>query len=180
MSRTRDNKADRHHCEQAVAKYLKAIEFDPNNASAHAMLAEKYRKLGRMEAAIHEFRIAIGLYPHGPQSQRWKSQLRELLQEQCGVQKHNFTVCHSCQADLPMGSKTCSRCGSTLQMGFFEWLAKPQNFREVGRETVVVTMLVVTLFTIFSSLPLEWKACLLCAAVIVGGYYFLRGIGGSR
>ena len=65
-------------------------------------------------------------------------------------------------------------------MNFFQWLSQPENYKDVGRQTVLVTMIVVLLGATFSSLSLEWKACVMCATVIVGGYYFLRAFNGDR
>jgi ribosomal protein L40E len=176
---SRVNKAQMRQWEDDIAKYRQAIEFDANNASAHAMLAETYLQAGQREAAIHEFRTAIGLSPHGPHTAKWKSRLRTTLETEAGVNRFDFTVCHHCEADMPTGTKRCTRCGTPLRMNFFEWLAQPAVYKDVGRQTAIVTSIVIILLTVFSSLSLEWKACVLCATVIVGAYYFLRGVGGT-
>lgn len=175
---SRRNSEQKRQTEEAIAKYQHAINFNPENSGAHAMLAETYFEAGRYDEAIHEFRTAIGLSPHGPHATKWKTSLRKALEAQAGFDRHDFTVCHRCQADMPTNAKACSRCGTRLRMGFMEWLCQPEVLKDVGRQTAVATSIAVILLTIFSSLSLEWKACVMCATVIVGGYYALRGIGG--
>ena len=173
------NSEAKRQTEADIAKYQQAIGFNPENSGAHAMLGETYYKAGRYDEAIHEFRTAINLSPHGPHSTKWKSNLRKALELQAGAKPYEFSVCHRCQADMPVDAKACSRCGTRLRMGFVEWLVQPEILKDVGRQTAVATSIAVILLTIFSSLSLEWKACVMCATVIVGGYYTLRGIGGG-
>ncbi len=166
--------------DEDIEKYQRAIAFDPRNASAHAFLAQKFVEYRRYDEAIAEYQQAIHYMPDGPNTAKWKSQLRDVLELQQGVTKHDFIVCHVCHADLPTGTKTCPRCGAILHMGFIEWFAQPENFKSIIRQTVITMLVFAVLWAIFSTLPLEVKGCVLCAAAIVGGFYFLRGIEGRR
>ncbi|MDF2441451.1 MAG: hypothetical protein JWN98_2435 [Abditibacteriota bacterium] len=172
------NSEAKRHIEAEIAKYQCAIGVNPENSSAHAMLGETYYKAGRYDEAIHEFRTAINLSPHGPHSTKWKSNLRKALELQAGAKPYDFAVCDRCRADVPTDARACPRCGTRLRMGFVEWLLQPEVLKDVGRQTAVATSIAIILLVVFSSLSLEWKACVMCATVIVGGYYALRGIGG--
>jgi cytochrome c-type biogenesis protein CcmH/NrfG len=44
----------------------RAIEYDPNNRSAHYLLAQLLQQTGRLEEAKREFAIAERLQPAGP------------------------------------------------------------------------------------------------------------------
>jgi cytochrome c-type biogenesis protein CcmH/NrfG len=44
----------------------RAIEYDPNNRSAHYLLAQLLQQAGRVEEAKREFAIAERLQPPGP------------------------------------------------------------------------------------------------------------------
>lgn len=161
-----------------IARYEQALQHDPNNASFHALLAEQYLANRQVEQAIHEWRTAIGLSPENIQAQQWKSKLRRALETQAGHDSYNFTVCYQCQADMPTNAKQCARCGAILKMSFGEYATRPENLKAVARPTLVATAIALVLLTIFSSLSLEWKVCIVCSSSIVGAYYLLRSIGG--
>lgn len=170
--------------EESVAKYQGAIAFDGTNAGAHAALAQTYFEAGELDAAIHEWRLAIGSSPHGPQSRGWKTRLKGALEMQGRLAQGlpadgfaDFKVCHKCQFDVPSASKTCSRCGATLEMGFVEWSLKPENRRNIWREAWPMILVVSVVVMVSWGFSLEVKACLIMATVMVGGFYFLRGIG---
>lgn len=179
MQRARESRDVREWRDEEIARYESALERDPNNASFHALLAEKLVEAGRREEAIHEFRTAIGLSPHSPQTVQWKTHLRKTLETQAGRDTFNFTVCDNCEADMPVGTRVCTRCGNVMRMGFLEWVAKPENYRSIARQAAVPICIAIILFTVFSALSLEWKACVICACVIVGGWSFLRFLGGG-
>lgn len=163
-----------------IAKYQAALQHDPNNASACGFLGDAYFKQGRYELAIPAYEKAIRLRPGTEQSVRWQRRLQDAQQAKGGVSGHsqlNFAVCHGCQRDVPAQAMVCPRCGTTLQMGMLQWLAKPEIYRDVMRATVGAMLFLIILTAVLSALPLEVKACVAMATVIVGAYYFLRGIG---
>lgn len=174
----RESKALRQMRQDDIARYEQALQHDPNNASFHALLADKYLTDGRTDQAIHEWRTAIGLSPENAQAQQWKSKLRRALEVQTGHNAYDFTVCYQCQADMPTNAKQCSRCGAILKMGFIRWATRSENLKSVARPTLVATLITLVLLTIFSSLSLEWKVCIVCSSSIVFAYYLLRGMGG--
>lgn len=175
---SRESKALRQMRQDDIARYEQALQHDPNNASFHALLADQYLADGRQEQAIHEWRTAISLSPENIQAQQWKTKLRRALEAQAGHDSYDFTVCYQCQADMPTGVKQCARCGAILKMGFVAWVMRPENLKSVVRPTFVATVITLILLTIFSSLSLEWKVCIVCSSSIVGAYYLLRSIGG--
>lgn len=65
----------RRNFQQAEAKCIEALRRFPNNASAHAMLAEVYEAEGRLDDAIEWLRMALDL---DPDSQRLKRRLAKL------------------------------------------------------------------------------------------------------
>ena len=159
-----------------IAKYQRAIQFDPKNAAAHSFLADAYAQSGLYDEAIEEYQKAIELDPHHAHAERWK--LQKAIDAKQGKTRLRIIVCDECQGETPHGNKVCAHCGATLRMGFFEWLAQPETLKTVTKQTVVVLLVLTILYTAFSALPLEWKGCVICASAIVGGYYLLKGIGG--
>ena len=166
--------------DEDIQKYQSAIAFDPRNASAHAFLAARYVECGRYAEAIAEYQQALGYLPDGPSSGKWKRQLRDVMELQQGQPKPQLTVCDTCQVDLPVGTKSCPHCGAIQEMSFVQWFSQPENFKSIIQHTAMAMLLTAVLFSIFSALPLEVKACVLVASAIVGAFYFLRSIDGSR
>jgi tetratricopeptide (TPR) repeat protein len=177
-----------------IEKYRKALEFDPSNASAHRFLGDIYFKQDRYDDAIVEYKAAIKLDPHDVVALRRKLNyvLDLRLEAQHGhatlpgtnqpaaapsAPRQDVTMCPSCRMDTPSDGKTCVHCGEQLNMGFSEWLMQPDNFRDVMRQSTVAMVVAVILLTVFTSLPLEVKACVLCASALVGGVYLLRSTG---
>lgn len=164
---------------QAIAEY-------PDNAAAHASLAQLHWEAGELEAAIHHWRTAINISPQGPLTQGRKNQLKKALElqarQQQGLQGDGFAdfkVCERCNADVPVKARVCPACQNTLEMSFFEWIARKENYTDVARFAAPFIVVLWIVALIFAHLPLEYKACLMMAGVIVGAWYFLRGIGGS-
>jgi hypothetical protein len=157
-----------------ITKYRRAIEHDPDNASAYAFLGDALMKRGSYVAAIAQYERAMEL---NPRFESCKHKLARARQAADGVQyEARLIVCEGCRAENFISSKTCVRCGAPLQMGFGQWITKRDNARDVARVAVPSVCLAIALLAGFSSLPLEWKGCVLCATVIVGGWYGLRGL----
>ena len=163
-----------------IAKFQAAFAADPANATACGFLADAYRERGQYLMAIPAYEKAIALRPNSEQTIKWRRHLKESQDAKAGVVGHrdlNFEVCPNCQQDAPAHATVCPRCGATLQMTFAKWLAQPENYKAVAQATVSVMLVLAVLLAIFSVLPVEIKACVAVAAVIMGAYYFLRGIG---
>ncbi|MGM0556785.1 MAG: tetratricopeptide repeat protein [Myxococcota bacterium] len=65
--------------DQALRYAMRAVEINPDDATAHARLADVYRQMQKLEQAIKEYRIAIDL---DPKAFRHRMELAELLLEQ--------------------------------------------------------------------------------------------------
>jgi ribosomal protein L40E len=160
--------------DEDITKYRRAIEHDPDNASAYAFLGDALMKRGSYVAAISQYERAMDL---NPRFESCKHKLERARQAADGMQyETRVIVCENCKADNPASNKNCARCGTTLQMGFSQWITKRDNAREVARVAVPTICVAIALVTIVSSLPTEWKGCVLCAAAIIGGWYGLRSM----
>ena len=168
---------------------LVVIERDPTNAGAHAQLADLAYERQDLELAIHEWRTAINLLPHGPFTTSWKRKLRRTLDmhEQVArgerpkelLDMHEMRVCPRCDADVSPRARTCPNCGETLYMNPVEFLRQPDVAREWAKETAAFTLVLLCVGIVFMNVDLAWKGTLLISTAIVGGWYLLRGIGGE-
>jgi uncharacterized paraquat-inducible protein A len=172
--------------EEERAKWLKTSQRDPTNAGAHARLAEWDFVDGNLDDAIHHWRTAIGLLPQGPFTTEWKRKLKSALELQAMRERgekiagfHEVRACDKCEATMPANSKTCPRCGAVVRMDVMEFFTQPEVARSLAKETATVVLILFVLGTVFSSLPLEWKGCVLVSTAIVGAWYFLRAMDGN-
>jgi tetratricopeptide (TPR) repeat protein len=70
--------------DQALRYAMRAVEINPDDATAHARLADVYRQMQKLEQAVKEYRIAIDL---DPKAFRHYMELAALLMEQGEYQK---------------------------------------------------------------------------------------------
>ncbi len=158
--------------DQDLAKYRNAIAVDPNNASAHAFLADALMESKQYGEAVAEYETAVAL---SPRNETWHRKLKRALQEQAGQKiQTRLLVCSRCGKESATSAQSCARCGETLQMGFGRWLLQPDVGKDFARTAVPSICAALGLLAVFSALPLEWKGCVLCACAIVGAYYALR------
>jgi hypothetical protein len=176
LSGEMNKRALREMAQESIERYRGTLARDPRNAGAHAYLADAYMDCGRIEEAITSYRRAIELDPD--HTRRERSKLQKALEVQEGRERPSILVCDRCHGETPAREKVCAHCGATLRMSFFEWLAQPESMRAVTRQTVMVMLVITVLYTLFSTLPLEVKGCVLIATIMVGGFYFLRAIQG--
>lgn len=165
--------------DEDISKYRRAIEMDPNNAGAHVFLGDALMKRGSYVAAVAQYEAAISINPRSdhPHAESWNYKLRKAREAGAGIEVATRLIVCTCGAESPVSAKTCGRCGATLQMSFFKWLTQPGNMKDIVRVAVPAFCMVAAALAIFSSLPLEWKGCILMASAIVGGYFLLRAIG---
>lgn len=175
-----------HNYEQNVERFRFALSQDPANPAAHVALAQIHWQAQELEAAIHHWRMAINGSPDGPLTQGWKSQLKKALELQARREQGlkgdgfaDFKVCHRCRADIPTRARTCPECHNAVEMTFFEWLGKKENALDVARTAAPFVLVLSVVVLVVGQMPLEYKACIAMAAVIVGAWYFLRGLGGT-
>ncbi len=175
-----------HDYKERVERFGQAIAQNGDNAAAHASLAQVHWEAGELETAIHHWRTAVRVSPQSPLTQGRKTQLKKALALQAraaqGLQGDGFAdfkVCDRCDADVPKDARICPACQNILEMGFFEWITRRENALDVGRYAAPFIVVLWIVALIFAHLPLEYKACLMMAGVIVGAWYFLRAIGGN-
>ena len=75
-----------------LTRLRNAIAFDPENASAHALLGEKLLESRNYDAARTQIETAMRLLPEGAQTNRWKALLREVDRQECEAQKRRATL----------------------------------------------------------------------------------------
>jgi len=178
--------------EEDIEKYKRTLEFDPNNSAAHRLLAEIYYKQDRYDEAIDEYKAAIKLNPHDVQALRRKlNYVLELREEKRGAKAPvptapptngtqafprnvAITMCPACRRDTPSEGKTCVHCGAHINLNFGEWLLRPENHRDIIRQTAIAMLVAMILLTVFTALPLEVKGVVIIASLIVAAFYFLK------
>ena len=175
-----------HNYEQNVERFRFALAQDPANPAAHVALAQIHWQAEELPLAIHHWRMAINASPDGPLTQGWKSQLKKALELQARHEQGlkgdgfaDFKVCHRCQKDIPTRVRTCPECHNAVEMTFFEWLGKKENALDVARTAAPFVLVLSIVVLVMGQMPLEYKACIAMATVIVGAWYFLRGLGGT-
>jgi hypothetical protein len=177
VTRKANRRALRQMAYSRISGYLSAIARDPKIAAAYAYLGDAYMECGRLEEAIRAYEKAIELDPI--HSHRERAKLREAQEAKQGRTRSSILVCDVCRGEFPVGPKACVHCGARVRMSFFEWLAQPESIKAVTRQTVVVMLVLMILYAVFSTLPLEVKGCVIIASLFVGAFCFLRGIGGG-
>ncbi|HEY3375936.1 MAG TPA: tetratricopeptide repeat protein [Armatimonadota bacterium] len=161
-----------------MARYERALTFDPNNAAAHGLLADAYVERGRLEEATTEYERAIALDPERSAGERYK--LRKIQAQLAGAVRKPIRVCEQCSFETPADEAVCRRCGARLYLGFFAWIIQPENLKSVLKQSGIIMLVFLVLGITFSTLPLEIKGCVLMGTLIVGGYYGLRALGGNN
>lgn len=157
-----------------IERYERAIVFDATNAGAHAGLAEKLATLARRDEAIHEYRTAVRLMPNGPQTTRWKSELRALLDEEAGIDRYDFKVCDSCHRDMAKKQSTCPHCDAVQSVNFFVWAARPENALPTLRYVIAISLIIIFLFTFLGAVPLQVAGIVIMLLLPGVGWLVLR------
>jgi hypothetical protein len=176
--------------DEAIAEYKAAIKLNPHDVSALRRKLNYVLELREEELARHPHRAMVQralntgtavqpgpAAPGAPVAQSGNAPAQTGAPAPL-VRRHDVTMCPACRLDTPSASKTCVHCGEQINLGFVEWLARPENFRDLTRQFVVCMLVAVVLLAVFTALPIEVKACVLMASLAVGGFYFLRGLGG--
>jgi hypothetical protein len=157
--------------EEDIAKYRRALETNPQNWMAWREIGETYMKMNRYDDAIAAYKEAIRI--SAPDAEKLRRRLNQALDYRAGLPLADTIVCDECEAQTPKG-KTCLHCGAALEMNLLEWIFQRENVNDILKPTVVITAGVVASFAVFSALPLEVKAILVVASVIVGGFLIWR------
>ncbi len=98
--------------EDDLAKYRNAISIDPNNASAHAFLADALMESKQYGEAIAEYETAIAL---SPRYETWHRKLRRAMQAQSGyTAPTRLRPCRNCGLEATPKQKNCARCQTRI------------------------------------------------------------------
>lgn len=92
--------------QEDIARYRAAMDLDPRNVAAHSLLADTYRRLGKLERAIEEYRAALQLDPKLRTERYWVRRLEDELERRSRKQMS----CPRCGAVRPLGAEVCPEC----------------------------------------------------------------------
>lgn len=93
--------------DEDIGRYQAALEFDPNNVAAHSLLAETYRRAGKLELALQEYEAALRLDPSLVKERYWVGR----LQAEIEAGRRSEVLCPRCGAPRPPGAVVCPECG---------------------------------------------------------------------
>ena len=93
--------------EEEIAKYQQALELEPDNPYAHSLLADTYRRMGRIELAVTEYEVALRLNPSLREERYWLERLRKELDRRWGKEMS----CPRCGEPRPSRASACPECG---------------------------------------------------------------------
>ncbi len=156
---------------QDAQRYQEAIELDGKNAAAHEFLADVYRRQGRLEDAVAEYEIAVGLSPDDTQVRgKLNAAVRE-LQEREGPRS-----CPRCDRPLEGARIACPDCGWSRPV-----VREPQALTAVAVKRALAYSALVTAAVVILSLvgrfPIEAAVTALLLAWLACAALFLRGAG---
>ena len=109
--------------EEDIAKYTAALDLDPKNVAAHSLLADLYRRQGRLEEALAEYREAVRLSPELQKERYWIDRLMLQIEHRAkgkGITEPQIgrdSPCPDCGAIIPGTEVACSECGRYVGKG---------------------------------------------------------------
>ena len=106
LSRRAEQDLGRSLDEEDIAKYTAAMDFDPKNVAAQSLLADTYRRMGRVELALEEYKAAVRLDPSLRPEHHWIRQLEAEL-ERRGRKEMS---CPRCGRPRRAGEQVCPEC----------------------------------------------------------------------
>jgi len=92
---------------EEIARYQRVLEVEPENPIAHSLLADTYRRMGRVEPAVAEYETAVRLNPSLREERYWLERLRREL-ERRGRKEMS---CPRCGEARPRRAAACPECG---------------------------------------------------------------------
>ena len=107
MAKTADRRLVRSFDDEDMAKYQAAIDLDPKNVAAHSLLADLYRRQGRLEEAIEEYKAALQLDRRLNAERYWVQRLEAQLESQARKE----ITCPRCNTARPGDAEVCPECG---------------------------------------------------------------------
>lgn len=124
--------------EEDIAGYQQAMQIDPKNVAAHSLLAEVYRRQGKLEAAIEEYRAALQLAPTLQAERYWVQRLEAQIEAQARAEM----TCPRCNTPRPAQADTCPECGrlySTVEKSAHAFRTMPVS-RKAAWATLVAAV----------------------------------------
>jgi tetratricopeptide (TPR) repeat protein len=158
--------------EESMAKYRAVLARDPKNAAAHTYMAEALAEIGEYDDAIAEYQAAIALAPDA--SVREHHQLKMVEHAKARASGQAGIRCFECREESPRGSRTCTKCGASLNTSFFAWLFTPANLRDVLYRSAIPLLVAIIFIVILFRVSLPIAGCVIGATVLVGAFYLLR------
>jgi tetratricopeptide (TPR) repeat protein len=125
-----DRKLGRRLDDEEIAKYQKAISDYPENPYAHTLLADVYRRLGRLEEALQEYELAFQMDPSLQEERRMYEWTRTELERQLSKKM----MCPACRAPRQPGTYICPDCQrpySSLETWVHAFRVMPPHRRAV-------------------------------------------------
>jgi tetratricopeptide (TPR) repeat protein len=107
LSRRSAEKISERLDEQEITRYLEVIDREPENAVAHSLLGDTYRRIGRLELAVGEYEEAVRLDPSLREERYWLERLRADLERR----SRKEMSCPRCGALRPKRALECPECG---------------------------------------------------------------------
>ena len=114
LASSAERRLDKSLDEEEIARYQRVLEVEPENALAHSLLGDTYRRMGKLEMATAEYEAAVRLNPSLREERHWLKRLRREL-ERAGRKEIS---CPRCGEIRPGQAKACPECGrpySTLE-----------------------------------------------------------------
>jgi len=106
LARTADRRLTKGMDDEEIGRYERALEIDPDNTAAHALLADTCRRRGELERAIEEYEAALRLEPSLKQESYWLERLKVEVERQASKE----LLCPRCRTPRPEGAGTCPEC----------------------------------------------------------------------
>lgn len=107
LARLADRRVARGLFDEEMDRYMQALELDPENVAAHSLLADAYRRMGKLEKAVEEYEEAVRLDPSLREERYWLERLRAKL---AGEESRDL-LCPRCRTPRPDKAAECPDCG---------------------------------------------------------------------
>jgi tetratricopeptide (TPR) repeat protein len=175
-----EKKAQKQLDDGDIQKFRAAIERDPKNASAYAFLGDALIKRGSYVAAQAQYEKAVEL---APQAEAWQRKLRDVRMQ---VERQTLgtsgpsmrvLVCTNCRADNDAALSRCARCNTPLPGTAQEFLENRDQQKEILKASSAAGLMAAGCMAVFTSLPLEWKGCVLMASALYFGWVWMKDFG---
>jgi hypothetical protein len=115
MAKVSDRRLVRSFDEEDITTYQHAIDLDPKNVAAHSFLGDVYRRQGKSQQAIQEYKAALALDRTLKSERFWVQRLEAQLESQARKEM----ICPRCNTPRPGDADTCPECGrvySTVEL----------------------------------------------------------------